>query len=66
MTDLSELDTAAASPVRESELRVTDDLDLLLVTLPPAIRDAVEREHGRSSLLEIILDLGRRPRRSLP
>ena len=61
MTDLSELDTAAASPVRESELRVTDDLDLLLVTLPPAIREAVEREHGRSSLLEIILDLGRRP-----
>jgi len=62
MTDPVELDNSGSgAPASEPALRVTDDLDLLLVTLPPAIRDAVEREQGRSGLLEIVLDLGRRP-----
>jgi stage III sporulation protein SpoIIIAA len=41
--------------------KITDDLDALLSILPPAIETAV-RTAGRSNdLLEVILDLGRRP-----
>ena len=61
MTNPLELDPGSAAPINEPALRVTDDLDLLLITLPPSIRDAVEQEWGRSGLLEIVLDLGRRP-----
>jgi stage III sporulation protein SpoIIIAA len=43
------------------EPRITDDLDALLAVLPPAI-ESVVREMGRGDdLLEVILDLGRRP-----
>ncbi len=55
------LDPSSSAPISDPALRVTDDLDLLLVTLPPSIRDAVDQEWGRSGLLEIVLDLGRRP-----
>jgi len=41
--------------------RITDDLDAILAVLPPGIEAAV-REIGRGDdLLEVILDLGRRP-----
>ncbi|MFL7793929.1 MAG: AAA family ATPase, partial [Anaerolineae bacterium] len=41
--------------------RITDDLDAILAVLPPKIEAAV-REMGRGDdLLEVILDLGRRP-----
>ncbi len=43
------------------EKKITDDLDALLAVLPPNISTAV-REIGRGDdLLEVILDLGRRP-----
>ncbi len=43
------------------EHKITDDLDSLLAVLPPAIESEV-RELGRGDdLLEVILDLGRRP-----
>jgi stage III sporulation protein SpoIIIAA len=43
------------------EYKITDDLDSLLAVLPPAIESEV-RELGRGDdLLEVILDLGRRP-----
>ncbi len=43
------------------ETKITDDLDALLNVLPPTI-DAAVRKVGRSSeLLEVIMDLGRRP-----
>ena len=38
-----------------------DDVDALLQTLPAAIRRAIEAEDDFDSLLEIVLDLGRRP-----
>ncbi len=43
------------------QLRVTDDLHVLLDVLPEAIADAVRRENRSKDLLEIVLDLGRRP-----
>ena len=45
---------------------ITDDLEALLVTLPPAIHDAVNRLDNRSELLEIVMDLGRLPEGRFP
>ncbi len=45
---------------------VTDDLEALLVSLPPAIYDAVNRLENRSELLEIVMDLGRLPEGRFP
>src|SRR5258708_4220217 len=38
-----------------------DDLDVLLAVLPPRVREALIGREDRDDLLEIILDLGRRP-----
>lgn len=46
------------------ELASTDNLDVLLAVLPPDISDAVSesgRVNGYDDLVEIVLDLGRRP-----
>jgi stage III sporulation protein SpoIIIAA len=40
---------------------ITDDLDLLLAVMPPAIRRAIEALAGGEPLVEIVLDLGRLP-----
>ena len=45
---------------------ITDDLEALLVTLPLAIYDAVNRLENRSELLEIVMDLGRLPEGRFP
>jgi stage III sporulation protein SpoIIIAA len=45
---------------------ITDDLEALLVTLPPAIHDAANRLENRSELLEIVMDLGRLPEGRFP
>jgi stage III sporulation protein SpoIIIAA len=45
---------------------ITDDLEALLVTLPPGIHDAVNRLENRSELLEIVMDLGRLPEARFP
>ena len=51
-----------AEPRRES----IDDLDLLLGTLPPEIVDAVHGLPDRLDLIEVVLDLGRRPEARFP
>jgi stage III sporulation protein SpoIIIAA len=40
---------------------ITDDLDALLQVVPPAVREAIQKENHGDDLLEIVLDLGRRP-----
>ncbi|HUP23326.1 MAG TPA: hypothetical protein VNB06_10350, partial [Thermoanaerobaculia bacterium] len=45
---------------------VTDDLELLLEVMPPAIRQAIERSPDREDLLEVVLDLGRLPEARFP
>lgn len=40
---------------------ITDDLDKLLSVLPDLIRQRLEQHPQRSSLLEVVMDLGRRP-----
>ncbi|MGA9771910.1 MAG: R3H domain-containing nucleic acid-binding protein [Blastocatellia bacterium] len=44
----------------------TDNLDLLLVVLPPPIRDALARAGNIESLIEVVLDLGRQPEARYP
>jgi len=48
------------------ELRVTDDLGLLLDVLPPRIREPLESLPQRDELLEVVMDLGREPEARLP
>ncbi|MGH2594250.1 MAG: AAA family ATPase, partial [Anaerolineae bacterium] len=43
------------------QLRITDDLHVLLDVLPAPIAEAVRRANRSNELLEIVLDLGRRP-----
>ncbi len=40
---------------------ITDDLDVLFSVLPPAVVDAVRQANQNENLLEIVLDLGRKP-----
>ncbi len=45
---------------------ITDDLELLLLALPGDIRAALDQEKGADDLIEILLDLGRRPEARFP
>ena len=45
---------------------ITDDLDALLDALPPYISEPVRQGEGRSELLEVVTDLGRRPEARYP
>lgn len=40
---------------------ITSNIDLLLGTLPPRIKEALDAEDGKEDLLEIVMDLGRLP-----
>jgi stage III sporulation protein SpoIIIAA len=46
--------------------RITDDLDALLVTLPPRILEPLRLLNGQEDLLEVVLDLGRTPEARFP
>ena len=43
-----------------------DDLEVLLAALPPEIVDAVHATPDREALIEVVLDLGRRPEARFP
>jgi stage III sporulation protein SpoIIIAA len=53
---------AAAGDPRET----MDDLDVLLAALPPEIVDAIHHLPDRETLIEVVLDLGRRPEARYP
>ena len=46
--------------------RITDDLDALLVTLPPRILEPLRLLNDQEALLEVVLDLGRLPEARFP
>jgi stage III sporulation protein SpoIIIAA len=48
------------------QVSITDDLDLLLDVMPPAIRESLDRIPSRENLLEVVLDLGRIPEARFP
>ncbi len=45
----------------KGEIRITDDLDKLLAILPPDINEALRRIENLSDIIEVVMDLGRRP-----
>ncbi len=48
------------------QIHITDNLDLLLNVLPPRVRQALQQQPDLESLLEVVLDLGRRPEARFP
>ena len=48
------------------QTRITDNLDLLLQVLTPQLRAALEQHPDLDQLLEVVLDLGRRPEARFP
>jgi len=42
---------------------ITDDLQKLLDILPQEIRQVIEQHQERDSLIEVVMDLGRRQKR---
>jgi stage III sporulation protein SpoIIIAA len=57
-----------ASALQQSTppLQITDDLNQLLEILPAEIRLKLEQHPNRDSLVEVVLDLGRRPEARFP
>lgn len=58
-------------PLEEEQLLpnqqiITDDLELLLATLPPTIVEALQSDERRKALLEVVMDLGRLPEARYP
>ena len=51
-------------PARQAH--ITDNLDLLLDVLPAHLRAALERRPDLDQLLEVVLDLGRKPEARFP
>ena len=58
---LQECQTGDCFPEQDGSVIVRDDLDALLQVLPEDIRDLVASHPQRAVLLEVVLDLGRRP-----
>ena len=46
--------------------RITDDLERLLRLLPQQVQDALQTHEQSTSLLEVVLDLGRLPEARYP
>jgi stage III sporulation protein SpoIIIAA len=62
MSGTKEVSVGSEDRQRES----IDDLDALLSSLPPEIVDAVHLLEDREALIEVVLDLGRRPEARFP
>jgi hypothetical protein len=58
------LEASVGSDDRQRE--TIDDLDALLTSLPPEIVDAVHGLPDREDLIEVVMDLGRRPEGRFP
>ena len=52
---------ALGLPLTQTEVQVTDDIGALVSVMPPRIRGSLEAIDDVSDLLEIVLDLGRKP-----
>ncbi len=55
-----------ADEYRPFEETITDDLDAMLSAIPPRISQPVRQMENMADLLEIVLDLGRRPEARFP
>ena len=50
-----------ATTIGEKDQASTDNLDLMLAVLPEPVREALARAGNTDALIEVVLDLGRRP-----
>ncbi len=69
MSSMAQVRTPSSFDRKDYELEITDDLDDLLSVLPPPLSAAVRALDGQpdsDSLIEIVMDLGRRPEARLP
>ena len=57
---------AMGGPRAPEPLSATDDLDVLLAALPPEIVTAIDGLADREGLIEVVMDLGRRPEARYP
>jgi stage III sporulation protein SpoIIIAA len=55
-----------ATTISQKEQVSTDNLDLMLAVLPPPIREALAGAGSIDSLIEVVLDLGRKPEARYP
>lgn len=62
----TENSSATVDPSFHSSMQNTDDLNKLLEVLPTPIRVRVERHPQREALIEVVMDLGRRPEARFP
>jgi stage III sporulation protein SpoIIIAA len=62
----AEIETATPEPSPTPAFQITDDLGQLLEVLPDEIRLRLEQHSKRNSLIEVVLDLGRRPEARFP
>src|SRR5262245_38609043 len=60
-----EQSTARTAPKVPGQM-VTDDLDALLLVLPPSITNPLREMPERTDLLEVVMDLGREPEARFP
>jgi stage III sporulation protein SpoIIIAA len=60
------VETEASVGSDERQRETIDDLDAMLSSLPPEIVDAVHALPDREALIEVVLDLGRRPEGRFP
>src|SRR5947208_107326 len=56
----------AGVDVAPRQIHITDNLDLLLKVLPPTVGAALQQQADLDTLLEVVLDLGRRPEARFP
>ncbi|NET31834.1 MAG: AAA family ATPase [Cyanothece sp. SIO1E1] len=67
---ISDMNITPSSRTVESDttakMQTTDDLDQLLTILPEAIRTQLAQHPQRDCLIEVVLDLGRRPEARFP
>src|SRR2546428_6697848 len=57
---------AAGVDVAPRQIHITDNLDLLLEVLPSKVGTALQQQSDLETLLEVVLDLGRRPEARFP
>src|SRR5881628_2539824 len=57
---------AAGVDVAPRQIHITDNLDLLLEVLPSKVGMVLQQQSDLETLLEVVLDLGRRPEARFP
>jgi stage III sporulation protein SpoIIIAA len=68
LSAIAPAETAAIEPqnVTMKNMQITDDLSKLLDILPSEIRQRLEQHPDQESLIEVVMDIGRRPEARFP